>query len=446
MATGVVVSASTFTTMSRKKNFRADTPQSIPESEGSHALSDIAKIFGVQERRRAILWLISGMGILSLPGDNRSGVPKRRGEPNIVLPDFPEMRILNDVPRRPDFFIPPEELQQFIQHFDTRNIPAVGVDNLRLQAAIKQDTLMQQRQFSELIPELYEPNGSLDGSIEQLERLFRSIPHIVGSVEIKLRAKNPSFIIVFFKDMHFQSWKNYLMEVTNRAERSYSEEELLLLYENQVLETEIENSQQEAILRVLIRHGVHDAYTEGFTDERIPGFQRMVASLRKGESEKKKLVDLLGEYRQIQARLIAEGYAESRTFQKLLNAISTLELALQSHRLAMLAMGPAGGLLVQGELNEVHPADDEQALSHAVSLVEAGLFKTPAFKEAQKERDKKTMQKLRSGEPGLKVLIMGGAHSYTEEASKAGDCSILELRTQAYMNFAPPEPQESPSS
>jgi hypothetical protein len=208
----------------------------------------------------------------------------------------------------------------------------------------------------------------------------------------------------------------------------------------QQLLAQVERAQEEQIaaLRFLIKyHGLKRIFIEALTPDGEEDFNLIVEALKEPESHQATLRQRQQEMQKLLAKLTAEGaektprYAKAKVFEK--------EIAdmIAGHRRHLLQIGAAGRLLLSGDLQQVLPLDDAEALADAKpAMVDDKLTfdKAKVFR-----RQQAIVHRALAGKP-VAVIILGGAHDLSDAVRAAfGDrCEYLRVRQQAFRTVYDP--------
>ena len=111
---------------------------------------------------------------------------------------------------------------------------------------------------------------------------------------------------------------------------------------------------------------------------------------------------------------------------------SQLEKMLDEHKIRMLEMGAAGRLMISGDLNDVLPLEDGDALDAANPVSPNGRKFDPEKIEARHDAHLRLITK--KGPVGF--IILGGAHDLSESVQRMGECEYLRVTTKGYRAIA----------
>ena len=104
------------------------------------------------------------------------------------------------------------------------------------------------------------------------------------------------------------------------------------------------------------------------------------------------------------------------------------------HRLQLLALGPAGRLLITGDIEEVLALDDERLLDLAKPITPGGRVKIDADKVRQRE-DAQVRAALDDGP--FSLIVLGGGHDPSGSIRRVagGYCEYIKVTTKMYREF-----------
>lgn len=224
--------------------------------------------------------------------------------------------------------------------------------------------------------------------------ILRQLP---GVVEVEVSsADNATHRIVHLRDRHFVPKALYAADLRANSDEPLTDEEIDKAYERLLVEVELVQLEQVAMLRHLIQHhGLRAVHVEGVTTQTKPIFEAKVSALRE-----------LG-------RKIAG--------LQVLNEPSIaddIEALDQEHRRDLIEIGAAGRLF--GEI-KLLPLEDEVAFATA-RPVDGVLdpVKTEAREDAQ--------VKLLLDHGPFALVILGGAHDLSDNVP--GRCEYIRVTTR----------------
>ena len=108
---------------------------------------------------------------------------------------------------------------------------------------------------------------------------------------------------------------------------------------------------------------------------------------------------------------------------------------LDEHKHRLLEMGAAGRLLITGELEDVLPLEDADALQMAKPITPSGTVKLDPVKiEARHDAQVKAVMK----EGPVAVIVLGGSHDLSASVRRLGDgnCEYLRVATRRFKEIS----------
>jgi hypothetical protein len=170
--------------------------------------------------------------------------------------------------------------------------------------------------------------GRLDDLAVPVADLLRLLPG-VADVKVLVRAEKPTHRIVHLRDWPFVP-KDLIRQ---DADKPLSDEEADTLHRAHVLEVELVQREQEALLRCLVQHhGLKRLLAEGLTPKDVRAYREVLATLRDTDKE---LADLRTQRAQV---------------KKSAPAIDQqIEELVRGHRRQLLEYGAAARLALAGE-------------------------------------------------------------------------------------------------
>lgn len=281
----------------------------------------------------------------------------------------------------------------------------------------------------------YQPKAQarIDDLDISVDDLLRQLPGVV-QVEVGVRpGKKPTCRIVHLRDWHFVPKDLYALDMKHATGRELSDEEIDRLHRELLLEVEVVQLEQMALLRCLIKHhGLNRIYCEGLTANDLPSYKEKVAVLK--DMEKKQISELrkqLADVREIQKR--ADPKSDRHDQAKKIEA----EIAdmIDQHHLRLLELGAPGRLLIAGEIEEVLPLDDAGLLESAKPVTPEGKIRLDPEK-LKARRDAQVKGVLEKGAFGL--IVLGGAHDLSENVQRLGQgrCEYIRVTTRRFKEFS----------
>jgi hypothetical protein len=196
----------------------------------------------------------------------------------------------------------------------------------------------------------------------------------------------PTHRIIHLRDRHYVRRELFRQD----ADRPLSDEEASARHRAHVLEVELVQLEQEALLRCLVKHhGLKRILTEGLTAKGLPAYREVIAALRETDKE-------LADLREQRAQVKKPAPAIDQQIEEL----------VRGHRRQLLEYGAAARLALAGQV-EVLPLDDEELLEQAKPV----KGKLDAAK-VEARHDGQVRAALESGPCSL--LILGGGHGKLE--------------------------------
>ncbi len=254
--------------------------------------------------------------------------------------------------------------------------------------------------------------------------LLRELPGVV-QVEVGVAVKKTTSRIIHLRDWHYVPKELYALDMKEAHGRELTDDEIDRLHQELLLEVELVQLEQMAVLRCLIkRHGLKRVFSEGFSPDELENYKDRIAVLRSMENEqvpqvRKQLAEV---------RSLIEGSTGERLVQA--QAIETQLLALlDKHKHRILEMGVAGRLLISGDLEDVLPLEDADALEKAKPVTPSGVKLDTEKIEARHDAQVKLVVK----EGPVAVIILGGAHDLSASIRRAGgNCEYLRVTTKRF--------------
>jgi len=259
--------------------------------------------------------------------------------------------------------------------------------------------------------------------------LLRQLPGVV-KVEVGTTAKKPTSRIIHLRDWHFVPKELYALDMKEVHGRELSADEIDRLHQELLLEVELVQIEQMAVLRCLIKHhGLKRVFSEGFSPGELNAYRERIAVLKAMDQEQvPKVRTQLEEVR----KLIADATGERKEKAQEIEA-QLLEL-LDDHKERLLEMGAAGRLLISGELEDVLPLEDADALEKAKPISPSGGVKLDPVK-VEARHDAQVKAALREGP--VAVIVLGGAHDLTASVGRLGGrCEYLRVTTRRFREMA----------
>jgi hypothetical protein len=265
--------------------------------------------------------------------------------------------------------------------------------------------------------------------------LLRGRP-FVAATDVALRARRPAYRIIQVCDWHFVDPELFRLEMLATLRRTLTAEEGELMYQEHLLQVELVQVQQTALLRCLAKHhGLKTVHIERLTAEGVPEFKTRVAALKEADPHQDELRGQLVEVRDLLKQMADAGNAGSERYTKAQTIEREVADLLEHHRLELLELGAVARLLVSGELQQVSPLDDAKLLDAAKPRLHNGqVVPDPAAKAKRQGAMAKAL--LKTGP--VVVAVVGGSHDLTDALNRQGAAGIeyLRLTVQSYKDLA----------
>jgi hypothetical protein len=217
-----------------------------------------------------------------------------------------------------------------------------------------------ERHSSEQAVKTYVPKaaGKLDDLTTPAGDILRELPG-VADVEVLVKAPKPTHRVIHVRDWHFVSRDAFALDFEQTIGKPLSDQD----YREHLLQVELVQLEQAAVLRCLIKHhGLKRVLAEGLTAEGVMNFAAIIDALREMDERLAKLVKQREDVRQ-NAPAIDTAIAELRN----------------DFRQQIVQYGAVGRLALAREV-EVWPLDDEQLLDKANPVLPDGRIKLEAAK------------------------------------------------------------------
>lgn len=249
------------------------------------------------------------------------------------------------------------------------------------------------------------------------------------AVDVKLAQQSPLSRLVQLNDLHVVARDLFAVEVRAVAGKPLTDEDVDLLYHEHLLQVELVQLQQMAVLRCLAKHhGLKRVYIERLTAEDMPGLMeraKMHKELQQSLDARQKEASAL------MKQIAAAGNTDSERYQKAKTVEKQLQDIADKHQAEMLDLGAAVRLMVAGELAEVLPLDDARLLDLAKPVVTEGRLVFDKAKVAERED---AMVKNALAKDALAVIVLGGSHDLTGSVQRVGPpwCEYVRVTVKAY--------------
>jgi hypothetical protein len=243
-------------------------------------------------------------------------------------------------------------------------LPESRIPELKLQ-------LERQRHDSAAAVAAYRPKvaGIVDDLDLPAEPLLRQLPGVVR-VERSGPEGRPQTRIVHVRDWHFVPRDLYALDMRTAWGRDLTDAEIDRLHEELLLEVELVQEEQLAMLRCLVKyHGLKKIYSEGLTPAGLANYREIIKTLKKMETDEVPSArKQLAEVRELLAGMGDRGQEDTERYRAAAGIEAQLAKMIDDHRHRLLEFGAAGRLLIAGELEEVVPLDDETALDSTLTV------------------------------------------------------------------------------
>lgn len=260
--------------------------------------------------------------------------------------------------------------------------------------------------------------------------LLRKLPGVV-QVDVSVTAKNPASRIVHLRDYHFVSKELYALDMKQAHGRKLTTEEINQLHHELLLEVELVQLEQMALLRCLVRHhGLKKVFSEGVSPDQLENYKDRVIVLR--SMEKEQIPQLQKQLEEVRKLLNGATGEQKEKAEAIIGQLVTM---LDDHKHRLLEMGAAGRLLIAGELEDVLPLEDADALEKAKPISPSGNVKfDPQKREARHDAQVKAIMK----EGPVAVIVLGGANDLTPSIQRlgGGNCEYLRVTTKRFREIA----------
>jgi len=227
---------------------------------------------------------------------------------------------------------------------------------------------------------------------------------------------SPTRRIIHVRDWHLVPRDLFMLDLQTSSSPQFVQEHGATLYARHLKAVAEVQAEQISLLRSLIsRHGLRRVYIEGLTEEKADDFHAMVDVLREAEATS---IPKARSQRDELRMMIADDHAKGRTtsIATALDLLRQVEDLLAEHEHRLLELGAPGRLLLSGELAEVLPLDDQDALDAANPVSPAGDVRIePA---ALLAREQAIVRVLLDSEP-VTVIVLGAAHDLTRALQSA---------------------------
>lgn len=285
--------------------------------------------------------------------------------------------------------------------------------------------------------------GRIDDLTVRAVQLLQKLPGVIG-IEVPSLTGPRTARIIHLKDWHFVSKEMFATDLRDQSD-AISNEEIDSQYEAFLQHVEAVQIEQTTLLRCLIQHhGLKQVFSEGLTDSYQPKYLDTIAKLRRMETEIPEMQEQQRKVSDLIQRVEKAGKDASE--QKAIQQETQAEIdeLAREQRMDLLRIGAAGRLLVAGELDEVLPLDDAEALEQANPVTADEKIK---FDEARvtARRDAMVKRVLDHGPFGL--IVLGGSHDLAGNVGRigGGTCEYIAVTTEKLSEFASAAPSAGKS-
>jgi len=247
----------------------------------------------------------------------------------------------------------------------------------QLEQQVEQEKLTTQAAVESYVPKL---QGRIDDLAAPAADILRQLPG-VADVEVLVVVPKPTHRIVHLRDWHLVPRELHALDLRQAAGRELTDEEIDMLHSEHLLEVELVQLEQAAVLKCLAKHhGLRRVLCEGLTAQGVAGYKAKVDALRELDH---RLPDLRRQLRELSPEKRADVEKE----------VDGLD---NEQRRGLVELGAPARLLLGGELQGVLPLDDEDALRQSKPVTPDGRIKEDHDKVRARE-DAMVKLALKSG-------------------------------------------------
>lgn len=282
-----------------------------------------------------------------------------------------------------------------------------------LQQAVTDQQAASEAELASYAPR--EPKPIADLSVDAVA-ILRGLPG-VAEVEVLVAAEKPTHRLVHLSDWHYVPREMFAAD-TRAAGRNLNDAQMEAAYREHLLEVELVQIEQLALLRCLIRHhGLRQILAEGLTPTGVTAYQEIVAAFRASDRRLKVIQSQATSLKQKPASLQRQ-----------------IDESVREHRRNLLEFGAAAQLAVADEI-VVLPLDDDATLEAAKPVAPSGALRADPAKRQARE-DAQVQAALKSG--SLSFLILGGDHDLSDSVRRlgGGTTEYLRITTSQYIEVA----------
>ena len=268
-------------------------------------------------------------------------------------------------------------------------------------------------------------NGQIDDLNAPADEILRGLPGVV-QVEFLVKVNKPTRRAIHLRDWHYVAKDLYAIDMKQVHGREMTEQEIDQLHQELLLEVELVQLEQLAILRCLIKHhGLKRVHSEGFSPNELEAYRDKIDVLRAMERQQiPQIRKQLDEIRNLIETMTGKGKEKAQGIER------KLIVLLDGHRERLLEVGAAGRLLISGELEEVLPLEEDGAMEHANPITPNG---TVRHEESKLEARHDAQLRVLAKESPVVVIVLGGAHDLTGSVRRAGNgWECLRVTTQRF--------------
>jgi len=183
-------------------------------------------------------------------------------------------------------------------------------------------------------------------------------------------------------------------------------------------------AEQMVVLRCLIRHhGLRKVYAEGLTPAGLANYRDIIRALKAMEADEMPAArKQLAEVRELLAGMKGRGQEDTERYRTAGGIEAQLVKMLDDRRERLLEFGAAGRLLIAGELEEVLPLDDDDALESSKPVTPDG--KVRIDREKTRRRQDAQVRLLLAGDK----TVMAMKDNLVQPCNAGGIVRVVELK------------------
>jgi hypothetical protein len=225
----------------------------------------------------------------------------------------------------------------------------------------------------------------------------------------------------------------YAVDLKNAVGHELSDEEVDQRYKELMLEVEVVQLEETALLRCLIKnHGLRRIFAEGLTPQDLPNYKETIALLR--DMEKNQIAPLRKQLSDVRDLLKRTTPGTDR-FHRAKKIESEINEMTDQHKVRSLEIGAAGRLLIAGEMKDVLPLDDADLLEESKPISPQGEFSLdPSKLKARHDAQIRTV--LERGTFGL--IMLGAGHDLSDSVRRLDkdECEYIRVTTRRVKDFS----------